>query len=189
MHTQPLQVTADDVLFVGHVAEARVNEVLALDRVLLLGTRTSTSIGRPHLPGACVLAAVEEHFVDGEVGGAALRCAGGPRGRVLRGHSLGARPPLLHTRSLSTAPCACLSPRCAALQVHVFKFKKRKRYKKYHVSREKLTTLRVLTVAESADEALAQVGTLTRHAARSRRSVLHAAPWGEEKKLAQSVPH
>lgn len=39
------KVTADDVVFVNHLAEVEVNEVLSLDRVLLV------SGGAPHLHG------------------------------------------------------------------------------------------------------------------------------------------
>ena len=42
-------------------------QVLSLGRVLLLGSRFQTIIGRPYVPGASVLAAVEEHFRDGKV--------------------------------------------------------------------------------------------------------------------------
>jgi ribosomal protein L21 len=44
-----------------------INDVLSLGRVLLLGSRSETVVGRPYVPGASVLVAVEEHFKDGKV--------------------------------------------------------------------------------------------------------------------------
>ena len=61
------KVTADDVLFVGQLPGVDVNDVISLDRVMLMGTRRLTLIGRPYIPGAAVYAAVEEHFRDGKV--------------------------------------------------------------------------------------------------------------------------
>ncbi|KAG2453040.1 hypothetical protein HYH02_002375 [Chlamydomonas schloesseri] len=90
------KVTTDDVLFVNQLKGVDVNDVLALERVLLLGSRAETVVGRPYVPGGVVLAAVEEHFRDGKV--------------------------------------------------HVFKKKRRKRYRKYQAPRPHLTTLRILQV-------------------------------------------
>ncbi|GIL91256.1 hypothetical protein Vretimale_9947 [Volvox reticuliferus] len=90
------KVTTDDIIFVNQLPDVEVNDVLALDRVMLLGSRAETIVGRPYVPGATVLAAVEEHFRDGKV--------------------------------------------------HVFKKKRRKRYKKYQAPRPNLTTLRILQV-------------------------------------------
>ncbi|KAG2490127.1 hypothetical protein HYH03_011433 [Edaphochlamys debaryana] len=90
------KVTTDDIVFVNMLPGVNVNDVLALDRVMLLGSRSETIVGRPYVPGATVLAAVEEHFRDGKV--------------------------------------------------HVFKMKKRKRYRKYQGPRPNLTTLRILQV-------------------------------------------
>ena len=44
-----------------------MNDVLHLTRVLAVGTRTSTAIGRPTLEGAVVAAAVEEVGRDAKV--------------------------------------------------------------------------------------------------------------------------
>ncbi|EFJ42602.1 mitochondrial ribosomal protein L21 [Volvox carteri f. nagariensis] len=90
------KVTTDDIIFVNQLTDVEVNDVLALDRVMLLGSRAETIVGRPYIPGATVLAAVEEHFRDGKV--------------------------------------------------HVFKKKRRKRYKKYQAPRANLTTLRILQI-------------------------------------------
>eukprot|EP00798_Chlamydomonas_sp_ICE-L_P005777 gene5777-6000_t len=61
------KVTPDDVIFVNKLKGVEVNEVLSLQRVLMLGNVTQTIIGRPYIPGASVLVAVEEHFKDGKV--------------------------------------------------------------------------------------------------------------------------
>eukprot|EP00198_Chlamydomonas_reinhardtii_P005207 XP_001694543.1 mitochondrial ribosomal protein L21 [Chlamydomonas reinhardtii] len=90
------KVTTDDVLFVNQLKGVAVNDVVALERVLLLGSRAETVVGRPYVPGGVVLAAVEEHFRDGKV--------------------------------------------------HVFKKRRRKRYRKYQAPRPHLTTLRILQV-------------------------------------------
>lgn len=44
-----------------------VNDVLQFNKVLLLGTAEDTTIGRPFVPGASVIAAVEENFKDAKV--------------------------------------------------------------------------------------------------------------------------
>ncbi|GLC41983.1 hypothetical protein PLESTB_001055300 [Pleodorina starrii] len=61
------KVTTDDIIFVNQLDGVDVNDVLALDRVMLLGSRSETIVGRPYVPGATVLATVEEHFRDGKV--------------------------------------------------------------------------------------------------------------------------
>ncbi|GAX80626.1 hypothetical protein CEUSTIGMA_g8061.t1 [Chlamydomonas eustigma] len=61
------KVTTDDVFFVNYLRGAEVNDVLELPGVMLLGNRGQTIIGRPYIPGASVLVAVEEHFKDGKV--------------------------------------------------------------------------------------------------------------------------
>lgn len=61
------KVTTDDIIFVNQLTDVDINEVLSLERVLLLGTQSQTLIGRPYVPGAQVLVAVEEHFRDGKV--------------------------------------------------------------------------------------------------------------------------
>ena len=65
----PVQVTPDDIIFVNQMPGVEVNEVLSLGRVMLLGSRAQTVIGRPYVPGASVIVAVEEHFRDGKVRG------------------------------------------------------------------------------------------------------------------------
>lgn len=61
------KVTPDDVIIVEKLGGVDVNDRVALGRVLLVGTREETVIGRPYVPGARVVAAVEEQFLDGKV--------------------------------------------------------------------------------------------------------------------------
>jgi large subunit ribosomal protein L21 len=61
------KVTPDDVIITEKLAGVDVNDTLALQRVLLLGSQAETIIGRPYVPGASVVAAVEEQFLDGKV--------------------------------------------------------------------------------------------------------------------------
>jgi large subunit ribosomal protein L21 len=61
------KVTPDDLLVVEKLTGVDVNDVVRLPRVLLLGSAAETLVGRPFVPGAEVLAAVEEQFLDGKV--------------------------------------------------------------------------------------------------------------------------
>ena len=61
------KVTVDDIIFINQLPGCDINDVLELDRVMLLGSREKTVIGRPYVPNASVLVAVEEHFRDGKV--------------------------------------------------------------------------------------------------------------------------
>jgi large subunit ribosomal protein L21 len=61
------KVTADDVVYHPHIRGAEVNDVLELRHVLLLGGPAATVVGRPYIPGASVVAAVEEVFKDTKV--------------------------------------------------------------------------------------------------------------------------
>lgn len=61
------KVTADDIIFVNILHGPEVNEVISLDRVMMLGSRYQTIIGRPYLSQGRVIAAVEEHFKDGKI--------------------------------------------------------------------------------------------------------------------------
>ena len=58
------KVTADDVIYHNKIRGVHVNDVLQFNKVLLLGTQSETTIGRPFVPGATVVAAVEETFKD-----------------------------------------------------------------------------------------------------------------------------
>lgn len=61
------KVTADDIIYHNKIPGVQVNDVLEFNKVLLLGTRDDTTIGRPFVPGASVVAAVEETFKDAKV--------------------------------------------------------------------------------------------------------------------------
>jgi large subunit ribosomal protein L21 len=61
------KVSAGDVVFHPRLKGCEVNDVLALGRVLLAGGKEATAVGRPFVPGASVVAAVEEHFKDAKV--------------------------------------------------------------------------------------------------------------------------
>lgn len=62
------KVTADDVIYHNKIPGVQINDVVEFSKVLLLGTREETTIGRPFVPGASVVAAVEETFKDAKVG-------------------------------------------------------------------------------------------------------------------------
>jgi ribosomal protein L21 len=53
------KVTADDLVITERLEGVDVNDVISLQRVLLVGTPGETLIGRPYVPGATVTAAVE----------------------------------------------------------------------------------------------------------------------------------
>lgn len=61
------RASPDDLIFNPKLKGVDVNDIISLDRVLLAGTRQQTLIGRPVLPGASVVAVVEEHFRDAKV--------------------------------------------------------------------------------------------------------------------------
>jgi large subunit ribosomal protein L21 len=61
------KVSAGDVVFHPRLKGCEVNDVLQLGRVLLAGGKGATAVGRPFVPGALVVAAVEEHFRDAKV--------------------------------------------------------------------------------------------------------------------------
>jgi large subunit ribosomal protein L21 len=61
------KVTRDDVIYPNKLAGIDVNDIIALQRVLLVGDVETTVVGRPHIPGAKVLAAVESQFKDAKV--------------------------------------------------------------------------------------------------------------------------
>lgn len=61
------KVTPDDLVICEKLSGLDINDKVELGRVLLLGSRTETVIGRPYVPDARVIAAVEEQFLDGKV--------------------------------------------------------------------------------------------------------------------------
>ncbi|XAR66466.1 hypothetical protein NMG60_11012721 [Bertholletia excelsa] len=61
------KVSNGDCIFTERLKFCEVNDKLILDRVLMLGSRTQTIIGRPILSDAVVHAVVEEHALDAKV--------------------------------------------------------------------------------------------------------------------------
>eukprot|EP00850_Spirogloea_muscicola_P013606 SM000093S24417 [mRNA] locus=s93:173417:174517:- [translate_table: standard] len=61
------KVTPGDVIYAEKLKFACVNDRVALERVLLLGTRSETVIGRPTVPHASVTAVIEEQVLDAKV--------------------------------------------------------------------------------------------------------------------------
>lgn len=61
------KVSNGDSIFVEKLKFCEVNDKLILNKVLLLGSKTQTIIGRPILPDAAVHAVVEEHALDAKV--------------------------------------------------------------------------------------------------------------------------
>lgn len=61
------KVTPDDLIYTEKLGDAEVNDKLELSKVLLLGSTKETVIGRPYVPGAIVVAAVEEQTQDAKV--------------------------------------------------------------------------------------------------------------------------
>ena len=52
-------MSPDDLVVSEKLKGVDVNDRLALGRVLMLGSRSETVVGRPHIPGASVTAVVE----------------------------------------------------------------------------------------------------------------------------------
>ncbi|XP_042485260.1 50S ribosomal protein L21, mitochondrial [Macadamia integrifolia] len=61
------KVSNGDTIYTERLKFCEVNDKLILNRVLMLGSRTETIIGRPTLPEAAVHAVVEEHALDAKV--------------------------------------------------------------------------------------------------------------------------
>ena len=61
------KVTPDDLIITEKISGLDINDVINLHRVMLLGSKTETVIGRPYIQNASVTAAVEEQFLDGKV--------------------------------------------------------------------------------------------------------------------------
>lgn len=53
------KVSADDLVYAEKLKEVDINDKVSLNRVLMLGSRYETLIGRPFVPGASVTAVVE----------------------------------------------------------------------------------------------------------------------------------
>ena len=61
------KLSPDDLIYTDRLPGVSVQDVLRLDRVLAVGTRTATRIGRPVLEGVALTAAVEEVTLDAKV--------------------------------------------------------------------------------------------------------------------------
>ncbi|KAL3820477.1 hypothetical protein ACJIZ3_006382 [Penstemon smallii] len=61
------KVSNRDTIYVERLKYCDVNDKLVLNKVLMLGSKTQTIIGRPILPEAAVHAVVEEHALDAKV--------------------------------------------------------------------------------------------------------------------------
>ncbi|BDA41760.1 probable 50S ribosomal protein L21 [Coccomyxa sp. Obi] len=61
------KVSPGDVVVTEKIRGVDVNDKVKLDRVLMLGSRDETIIGRPLVPQATVSAVVEEQFQDAKV--------------------------------------------------------------------------------------------------------------------------
>lgn len=66
VRSHQFKVSPDDLIYVDKISGVEVNDVVSLPRVLMLGNKTRTVIGRPTVPGAEVVALVEEHVRDGK---------------------------------------------------------------------------------------------------------------------------
>lgn len=66
VRTHQFKVSPDDLIYVDKIKDVEVNDVVSLPRVLMLGNKTTTVIGRPTVPGAEVVALVEEQVRDGK---------------------------------------------------------------------------------------------------------------------------
>jgi len=58
------KVVADDLLFVDRRSDLEINDIVECNRVLLLGTREETVIGRPYIDTASVTCCVESQFME-----------------------------------------------------------------------------------------------------------------------------
>lgn len=61
------KVSNGDSIFVERLKYCDVNDKLILNKVMMLGSKATTIIGRPILPDAAVHAVVEEHALDAKV--------------------------------------------------------------------------------------------------------------------------
>jgi len=61
------RVCQGDVIVTEHLHGVDINDVVSFNRVLMMGSQSKSVIGRPFVPGAHVLAIVEEHFRNAKV--------------------------------------------------------------------------------------------------------------------------
>ena len=62
------KVAPDDLLFIDRQENLEVNDVIECNRVLLLGSKSETIIGRPYVPNASVVAVVEVRASAAHIG-------------------------------------------------------------------------------------------------------------------------
>eukprot|EP01026_Neomeris_dumetosa_P030613 TRINITY_DN2445_c0_g1_i1.p1 TRINITY_DN2445_c0_g1~~TRINITY_DN2445_c0_g1_i1.p1 ORF type:complete len:225 (-),score=18.70 TRINITY_DN2445_c0_g1_i1:224-898(-) len=67
MCTRQKKATIDDNIYSDRIANVEPNDVLRFSRVLMLGSRYETIIGRPYIPGAYVDVLVQDQRKDGKV--------------------------------------------------------------------------------------------------------------------------
>lgn len=58
------KVSADDLIYAEKLSGVDVNDRISLNRVLMLGSHAETVIGRPYVPDASVIAAIEVSSAD-----------------------------------------------------------------------------------------------------------------------------
>jgi large subunit ribosomal protein L21 len=61
------KVSPNDLIYTEKLKYCDINDKLMLNKVLMLGSKDQTIIGRPVLPKAAVFAVVEEHALDEKV--------------------------------------------------------------------------------------------------------------------------
>mmetsp|Transcript_10609 Transcript_10609/g.30206 ORF Transcript_10609/g.30206 Transcript_10609/m.30206 type:complete len:234 (-) Transcript_10609:75-776(-) len=102
------KVTAGDIVITEKLTGVDVDDKLSLKTVLMLGSTTETIVGRPYVPDAYVVAAVEEQFLDAKK--MIFKFRRRKNSKRLKGH----RQPLtslriLEVHGISDVPAAALS--------------------------------------------------------------------------------
>ena len=64
---QQFKVTLGDTIYTEKLHNVEVNDIVKFGRVLMVGTKHDTTIGRPYISEASIVALVEEQFKDGKV--------------------------------------------------------------------------------------------------------------------------
>ena len=61
------KITLDDVIVADHIESYDIGQKIPIDKVLMIGTKETTFVGRPYITGAKVIATVEEKAKDKKV--------------------------------------------------------------------------------------------------------------------------
>lgn len=61
------KITLNDVIAADHIESCDIGQQIPIEKVLLIGTKESTFVGRPYISGARVIATVEEKAKDKKV--------------------------------------------------------------------------------------------------------------------------